>query len=67
VLGRSDEFLATEKELPLAISLAVLTIREGEEAIAIARRQIDRAENDRDIIDLTTTIGLYKITVTTQA
>jgi predicted transposase/invertase (TIGR01784 family) len=62
-----DELLATEEELPLAVSLAVLTIREGEEAIASARRQIEQAENDRDTIDLITTIVLYKFTELTRA
>jgi predicted transposase/invertase (TIGR01784 family) len=55
-----DELMATKAELPLAVKLAVLTIREGEDAIATARQEIERAQGDRDTIDLISTIIVYK-------
>jgi predicted transposase/invertase (TIGR01784 family) len=57
-----DELPKGETELPLAVSLAVLTIREGEDAIDSARREIQRAQDDCATIDMITRIILYKFT-----
>lgn len=54
-----DELGAVE-ELPTGLGLMVLTTLEGEEAKAEARGLIQRAQNSRDIINLVSTIILYK-------
>ena len=54
-----DELGAVE-ELPTGLGLMVLTTLEGEEAKAEARGLIQRAQNSRDIINLVSTIVLYK-------
>jgi predicted transposase/invertase (TIGR01784 family) len=46
--------------LPIGLSLMVLTTLEGERATAEARSLIKRAEGSRDIIDLVSTIIVYK-------
>jgi predicted transposase/invertase (TIGR01784 family) len=53
-------------ELPMALTLAVLTIQEGEEAIEAARQTIARAGDDRAIIDLVSTIIVYKFSQLTR-
>jgi predicted transposase/invertase (TIGR01784 family) len=52
--------LGTVEELPTGLGLMVLTTLEGEEAKAEARGLIQRAQNSRDIINLVSTIVLYK-------
>ena len=52
--------LETVEELPTGLGLMVLTTLEGEEAKAEARGLIQRAQNSRDIINLVSTIVLYK-------
>jgi predicted transposase YdaD len=47
-------------ELPIGLGLMVLTTLEGDEAKAEARRLIDRDCQSRTIIDLVSTIVLYK-------
>jgi predicted transposase/invertase (TIGR01784 family) len=47
-------------ELPTGLGLMVLTTLEGDRAIAEARGLIDRAQGSRDIIDLISTIIVYK-------
>jgi predicted transposase/invertase (TIGR01784 family) len=54
-----DELGAVE-ELPTGLGLMVLTTLEGEEATNEARGLIDRAQGSRDIIDLVSTIIVYK-------
>jgi predicted transposase YdaD len=54
------------EELPIALTLAVLTIRDGEAAIEAARQTIARAAGDRAIIDLVSTIIVYKFTELTR-
>jgi predicted transposase/invertase (TIGR01784 family) len=46
--------------LPTGLGLMVLTTLEGDRAIAEARGLIDRAQGSRDIIDLISTIIVYK-------
>jgi predicted transposase/invertase (TIGR01784 family) len=47
-------------ELPLGVSLMVLTTLEGDEAKIQARRAIERSGGDRDIIEMISTIVVYK-------
>ncbi len=47
-------------ELPIGLGLMVLTTLEGDEAKAEARRLIDRDRESRAIINLVSTIVLYK-------
>jgi predicted transposase/invertase (TIGR01784 family) len=54
-----DELGAVE-ELPTGLGLMVLTTLEGEEATTQARGLIDRAQGSKDIIDLVSTIIVYK-------
>jgi predicted transposase YdaD len=44
----------------MGVGLMVLTTLEGDEAKSQARRAIERARGDRDIIDLISTIMVYK-------
>jgi predicted transposase YdaD len=46
--------------LPIGVGLMVLTTIEGEEAKIQARRAIERSGGDRDIIELISTIIVYK-------
>jgi predicted transposase/invertase (TIGR01784 family) len=55
-----------DRDLPISSALAVLTIREGEAAIEAARQTIARAGDDRAIIDLVSTIIVYKFTQLTR-
>jgi predicted transposase/invertase (TIGR01784 family) len=48
------------EELPIGLGLMVLTTLEGDKATAEARGLIERAEGSRDIIDLISTIMVYK-------
>jgi predicted transposase/invertase (TIGR01784 family) len=48
------------EQLPMNTGLMVLTILEGDEAKAQARRAIERSGGDRDIIELVSTIIVYK-------
>jgi predicted transposase/invertase (TIGR01784 family) len=48
------------EELPAGLGLMVLTTLEGEQATTEARGLIERAGGDRDIIDLVSTIMVYK-------
>nr|WP_245894375.1 DUF2887 domain-containing protein [Chamaesiphon polymorphus] len=48
------------EELPIGVGLMVLTTLEGDEAKAQARRAIERAGGDRDIIEMISTIVVYK-------
>jgi predicted transposase YdaD len=59
-----DDLLKQELSMPLA--LAVLTIREGEAAIEAARQTIAQAPDDRAIIDLVSTIIVYKFSQLTR-
>jgi predicted transposase/invertase (TIGR01784 family) len=52
--------LGSVGELPIGLGLMVLTTLEGDEAKAEARRLIDRDRESRAIIDLVSTIVLYK-------
>jgi predicted transposase/invertase (TIGR01784 family) len=52
--------LGTVEELPTGLGLMVLTTLEGEKATSEARGLIDRAQGSRDIIDLVSTIIVYK-------
>lgn len=54
-----DELGAVE-ELPIGLSLMVLTTLEGDEAKAEARRLVGQAQGSRDIISLLSTIIVYK-------
>jgi predicted transposase/invertase (TIGR01784 family) len=54
-----DELGAIE-ELPINTGLMVLTTLEGDEAKVQARRAIERSGGDRDIIELVSTIIVYK-------
>jgi predicted transposase/invertase (TIGR01784 family) len=54
-----DELGAVE-ELPIGLGLMVLTTLEGDEAKAEARRLVVQAQGSRDIIDLLSTIIVYK-------
>jgi predicted transposase/invertase (TIGR01784 family) len=54
-----DELGAAE-DLPIGLGLMVLTTLEGEQAKAEARRLIGQAQGSRDIINLVSTIVLYK-------
>ena len=54
-----DELGAIE-QLPIGVGLMVLTTLEGDEAKTEARRAIERSGGDRDIIDLISTIVVYK-------
>jgi predicted transposase/invertase (TIGR01784 family) len=47
-------------ELPIGLGLMVLTTLEGDDATIQARGLIDRAQGSRDIIDLISTIVVYK-------
>jgi predicted transposase YdaD len=47
-------------ELPIGLGLMVLTTLEGDEAKSAARRLIDRDRESRAIINLVSTIVLYK-------
>jgi predicted transposase/invertase (TIGR01784 family) len=47
-------------ELPIGLGLMVLTTLEGDEAKAEARRLVGQAQGSRDIIDLLSTIIVYK-------
>jgi predicted transposase/invertase (TIGR01784 family) len=47
-------------ELPTGLGLMVLTTLEGDEAISEARGLIDRSQGDRGIIDIVSTIMVYK-------
>jgi predicted transposase/invertase (TIGR01784 family) len=55
-----DDLLKLKQELSMPLALAVLTIREGEAAIEAARQTIAQAPDDRAIIDLVSTIIVYK-------
>ncbi len=52
--------LERQEELPMGIGLMVLTMLEGDRATAEARRLIGQAQGSRDIINLVSTIVLYK-------
>jgi predicted transposase/invertase (TIGR01784 family) len=52
--------LGEVEELPTGLGLMVLTILEGDEAKSEARKAISRAQGDRAIIDLVSTIMVYK-------
>ena len=52
--------LGTEEELPIGLSLMVLTTLEGDEAKAEARRLVELARGSRAIIGLLSTIIVYK-------
>jgi predicted transposase/invertase (TIGR01784 family) len=52
--------LGEAEDLPIGLGLMVLTTLEGEQAKAEARRLIGRAQGSRDIINLVSTIVLYK-------
>ncbi len=52
--------LGAVSELPMGLGLMVLTTLEGDQAKAEARRLIDRDRESRDIINLVSTIVLYK-------
>jgi predicted transposase/invertase (TIGR01784 family) len=54
-----DELGEIER-LPIGLGLMVLTTIEGDEATSQARSLIDRAQGNRDIIDLISTIIVYK-------
>jgi predicted transposase/invertase (TIGR01784 family) len=54
-----DELGEIER-LPIGVGLMVLTTSEGDEATSGARSLIDRAQGNRDIIDLISTIIVYK-------
>jgi predicted transposase/invertase (TIGR01784 family) len=54
-----DELPGTE-ELPIGLGLMVLTTLEGDLATAEARRLIEQSRSSRDIINLVSTIILYK-------
>jgi predicted transposase YdaD len=48
------------EELPIGLGLMVLTTLEGDEAITEARRSIARSQGSKDIIELISTIIVYK-------
>jgi predicted transposase/invertase (TIGR01784 family) len=48
------------EELPIGVGLMVLTTLEGDEAKTEARRAIERSDGDRAIINLISTIVVYK-------
>jgi predicted transposase/invertase (TIGR01784 family) len=52
--------LGTGTELPIGLSLMVLTTLEGDEAKAEAQRLVVQAQGSRDIISLLSTIIVYK-------
>jgi predicted transposase/invertase (TIGR01784 family) len=52
--------LGTVQELPTGLGLMVLTTLEGDAAKAEARRLVGQAQGSRDIINLVSTIVLYK-------
>jgi predicted transposase/invertase (TIGR01784 family) len=52
--------LGVIEELPLGLGLMVLTTLEGENATKNARELIDRSSGSKDIIDLVSTIVVYK-------
>jgi predicted transposase YdaD len=52
--------LGTGAELPIGLSLMVLTTLEGDEAKAEAQRLVGQARGSRDIISLLSTIIVYK-------
>ena len=52
--------LGAETELPIGVSLMVLTTLEGDETKTEARRLVGRAQGSRDIINLLSTIIVYK-------
>ena len=52
--------LGAEAELPIGLSLMVLTTLEGDAAKAEARRLVDRAQGSKAIIGLLSTIIVYK-------
>jgi predicted transposase/invertase (TIGR01784 family) len=52
--------LPDPQELPIGLGLMVLTILEGDLATAEARRLIEQSQSSRDIINLVSTIILYK-------
>jgi predicted transposase YdaD len=52
--------LATGSELPIGLSLMLLTTLEGDMAKAEARRLVGQAQGSRDIISLLSTIIVYK-------
>jgi predicted transposase/invertase (TIGR01784 family) len=52
--------LGEMEELPMGVGLMVLTTLEGDEAKSQARRAIERSGRDRAIIDLVSTIMVYK-------
>ncbi len=52
--------LGTGVELPIGLSLMVLTTLEGDKAKIEARRLVGQAEGNRDIIGLLSTIMVYK-------
>jgi predicted transposase/invertase (TIGR01784 family) len=52
--------LQTEGVLPIGLSLMVLTTLEGDQAKSEAICLIERAQGDRDIIDVISTIMVYK-------
>lgn len=53
-------------QLPLGLALMVLTILEDDDAKTAARQLVDRAENERAIIEMITTIMVYKFTTLTR-
>jgi predicted transposase/invertase (TIGR01784 family) len=52
--------LATGAELPIGLSFMILTTLEGDEAKVEARRLVGQGQGDRDIIDIVSTIMVYK-------
>ncbi len=60
-----DELGAIES-LPTGLGLMVLTTLEGDEAKAEARRLVEQAQNSKDIINLVSTIVLYKFNTLTR-
>jgi predicted transposase/invertase (TIGR01784 family) len=52
--------LGEAEDLPIGLGLMVLTTLEGEQAKAEAKRLIGQAQGSRDIINLVSTIVLYK-------
>ncbi len=52
--------LGTGTDLPIGLSLMVLTTLEGDQAKAEAQRLVEQAQGSRDIINLLSTIIVYK-------
>jgi predicted transposase/invertase (TIGR01784 family) len=56
------EDLKGQSNLPIGVSLMVLTILEDEEAIAVARETIAQPQQEQAIIDIISSIMVYKFT-----